>query len=659
MKIFYYLSIVLVVFFANLNCQAKDKDFLKIFNLIKQQKWQELNLLSKKISDSALKKVILSQQYMDENYAQNSFEDITKFLAQNPRWPQNYGLKIRAENLLNSTTDKQAILSWFNKNAPITAQGYKYYALATASLAKDAKDFKSIIKSGWVFGSFTDCEQELYYKDFGKYLTIDDHVKKIDNYLWKDQVTCAKNFLNYVNDGYKKSFKAQIAFIQNNKDARKLFKHVPKKYYTSGLIYRYLCSRKQNLPSASEIVDLSRIASSDAFRADSFWKIQSYLAREFIEQKKYNEAYKAASGVFTSNPSLKSEAEYFLGWIALSFLHKPDLAIGHFRNFNRSVETPISKARAIYWLARTYEDKKNIEKSQKLYHLAADKYPYTFYGQIAAIELDKNIIAMPAPVNLGKHKEKMDSYVKNNEITRAAQIVSKYGGNALSQTYITSAIAQAQNTYDIYSVIGAIAESKNIHHTTWAAKTAIQKHVVVRNHAFPTPYELDQLPIEAPLMYSIIRQESVFDQHAISSAKAMGLMQLVKSTACSTAKLVGVECITSKLTADKNYNILLGTNHIRDLIKERSGSYILTIASYNTASRNVNRWIKIFGDPRTLTNHREVIDWLEQIPFHETRNYVQRVLENLQIYRVILNKNGNFKMLDDLLSNSGQIAKAY
>lgn len=649
MRILSYLSIILISFLLSLNCSAKIDNTSELFGFLKQRDWDSSYKLATKIGDPVLKKIVLSQQYIDQRHKENTFEKITKFLKANPYWPQNYILILRAEELLNNTTDKRQILEWFDKNKPITGKGWKYYALAAASIIKDPKKLLPIIKSGWHFGNFTKSEQQSYYKSFKNYLTVADHIKKIDNHLWEKEITAAENSLEYVNAGYKKSFNAQIALIQKHKNARALFKRVPKQYYTSGLVYRYLCSRKSDLPSGTEVAELSRIVSIDKNRADKFWKIQAYLAREFMEKKKYREAYKVASSHFATNASSMSEAEFLSGWLALSFLKKPDLALTHFRNFNRIVKTPISKSRGIYWLARAHEYKKDVEKSKKLYFLAAKKYPYTFYGQMSAIELNQRKIIIPDSINIEKHKENVNSHINSNEIVRAAQIISKYGSNALSQIYINEAIKQAKNTHDIYGIVGAIAKSNNVHHTTWAAKSAMQKHVLMKSHAFPTPYKFSGLPVEIPLTYSIIRQESVFDQHAISNAQARGLMQLIKSTACDTAKLVGDKCRITKLTTDADYNIKLGSNYINQMIDVYDGSYILAIASYNGGPHNVDKWLAIYGDPRKFKNHREVLNWLEHIPFYETRNYVQRVLENLQIYRLILKKDEQFKLLDDLL----------
>ncbi len=653
MRILSFLSIILMIFLSTGHVFAQSDDTSKIFTLMKERKWDSSYNLAIKTGDSALQKIVLSQQYLDSRHSGNIFEEITDFLYKNPYWPQSYLLKLRAESSIDKTSDEQLIVKWFKQNPPLTGKGYKYYALAASSIIKNPEELKNIIKSGWHKGEFSIADQKIYHQKFKLYLTPEDHIRKIDNHLWDKRITAAENSFYLVDEHYQKSFKAQIAFIKKQTNAHKLYKKISKKYYTPGLIYQYLHFRKRNLPSSSEIISLIRLVHAEKDHADEFWQIQSYLAREFIEKKKYLDAYKVSIIYFTDNAANKSDAEYLSGWLALRFLNKSKLALDHFRNFNRIVKTPISKSRGIYWLARAHEANGNKERADRLYNLAASKYPYTFYGQVALMEIGKDKIILPDDIDLAQYKVSASAYVKDNDVMRAAQIVLKHGSNALSQTYIKSGINQALNKLDILHVAHNIYQSKNIHLMAWMAKSALQKHVFIKNHAYPTPYIVSNLPIETPLMYSIIRQESVFDQHAISSAEARGLMQLIKATACETAKKVEQHCRISKLTTDPHYNITLGSNYLKYIIEEYNGSYILAIAAYNGGPHNVNKWLKIYGDPRKLKSARDVIDWLELIPFYETRNYVQRVLENLQIYRVIIDKNSKFSFVNDLLKGQG------
>ncbi len=666
MRILVYLSIILTIFCLNINVFAdanhkfnKINNEARVFTLIKEKKWQEAINLANKNTDPILKKIILSQQFLDKDYDGNNFEKITKFLQQNPHWPQNYLLKLRAESYLSADTDKKLILNWFSKNTPSTCKGYKYRALASASLMEKSDSsnsltqksdkLKKIIKSGWHKGCFSVEEQKLYHKKFSSYLTEDDHIRKIDNHLWNNEITAARNSLYLVSNDYKRSFKAQIALIKNSKNAKKLFKKVLIKNYTAGLIYRYLNFCKKNLPSGSKIVSVINSIKIDQEYANKFWKVQNYLAREFIEKKKYRDAYKVINSSFTNNPGNKSESEYLSGWLALRFLNKPKLALKHFRNFNRIVKTPISKSRGIYWLARAHEAEKNTKKAMKLYKIAASEYSHTFYGQVSLTRLGEKNIQLPNSVDLNKYKKSAAEFIKNNDILKATKIVSQYGSSTLAQTYINSTINRAKSDSDILNIAYNINELGNIHHTAWVAKSAIQKNLFLKDHAYPAPYQMTDLPIEEALVYSIIRQESVFDPYAVSSAKAHGLMQVIKDTACDIAKKISKNCDVLKLTNDHNYNIAIGSNYLKQMIDQYNDSYILGIAAYNAGPHRVDKWLKIYGDPRKMKNIKNILDWIELIPYYETRNYVQRVLENLQIYRTITGKNNKFNLISDLI----------
>jgi soluble lytic murein transglycosylase len=620
----------------------------RVFDLMKEKKWQQSYELASKGNNQVLKKIVLSQQFLDPHYSNNSFEKITKFLIQNPYWPQKFSIQVSAENFLNQNTDQAAIIRWFRHNRPLTKKGHKYYALAAAKLEKDPVKLSALVKSGWHNGNFSIAEQKSYYKRFRSYLNTIDHIKKLDNHLLNSEITAAKNSYYLVNREYRKSFDAQIALIQKKPEALKLFKAINRKYYTPGLIYRYIEAKKRSLPSSLEIVKLINMVKIHSEYADRIWKLQNYIAREYIEKKRYVDAYKVASCHFAGTPANKSEAEFLSGWLALRFLNKPKQAVRHFINFNKVVKTPISKSRGLYWLARSYEILKEQEKAQKLYYSAASKYPYTFYGQMAAVEIGVKKIILAEDVDFKKHKINSKPNPATSQVIKAATIVSKFGSNSLAQIYIKSAVEQTKNSTHIMNLAANIIHFANVHHMAWLTKYALQKHFLIKNHAYPTPYQIDKSLLEASLVYSIIRQESVFDQYAVSRANAKGLMQVLETTACDVARDIGDKCITSKLTSNAFYNVKLGSNYLHQLVELFNGSYILAIASYNGGPHNVDKWLAIYGDPREMRHHRSVLDWLELIPFYETRNYVQRVLENLQIYRSILQPGSLLALKRDL-----------
>jgi soluble lytic murein transglycosylase len=644
MRIPALLSILFIVLNLPLySALAKDQTIAEVFSLIKAKKWKEAENSATNTRNRALRKIVLSQKFLDPS-SKNSFEEITAFLKENPEWPQKNAIKARAENNLCGKTNKKAILGWFKHNKAITGNGFKYYAYAAADLITDPKALSLVIKNGWIYGSFSPEEQKAYYSKFKGYLTEQDHIMKIDHNLLNEQNKLAKNSLNLVRAGYKNSFNVQVAIAKKEGNAIAAFKKVPAEYYTAGLIYQYLKSRKSNPPSASEIAGLiGKIKASEEY-AGKLWKLQSYFAREYIEGKKYAESYKIAGSHLAVSPEDYSEAENLSGWLALRFLNKPNLAIKHFENFNKVVKSPISKARGNYWLARSYAASGDKEKAKSLFKEVASKYAYTYYGQLATSETGQDTLSLPE--NLAA-LNKNEQLVKNNDVLYAAKLVSRYGSNGLAQIYISAAVSQA-TPEEIYAFSSSVAEHNNVHHNVWLSKSATQKSVFMKNQAYPTPYKVANLAIEEPLIYSIIRQESVFDPKAVSSANALGLMQLIAPTACITAKKVGVKCAVAKLTTDPSYNIHLGSHYLNDMVQRFKGSYILAAAAYNAGPHKVDKWLGKFGDPRQMRDMHRIIDWIELIPYYETRNYVQRIIEGLQIYSAIMNKDDRLRIHEDL-----------
>lgn len=641
MKFLFNLSIALVIFATNYTNVFANNIEAKIFDYINKKDWQNADELAKKFKNSALIKIIKSQKLLDCD-SNNDFEEAVIFIQNNPQWPTIAAIKNRAEKFINDNTNKQLIVKWFNSKSPVTANGYKYYALAAEHFIKETSKLKSIVKNGWVYGNFNPEEEKKYLAHFSKYLNEEDHLKRIDEHLWNNKLDQAERSLYLVDSEYRKVLKATIAAISGNDNKEDLFKQIPEKYYTPSLLYYYLQSKKKEVPDHKSIALFKKVK-SDAKHAHEWCRLQLYYAREFIDQKDFLSSYKIITTHFAADEENIREAEWLSGWLALRFLKKPDLALGHFKKFLEVAEKPISIARGKYWLARTYAQQKDLKSAHKLYK-EASIYPYTFYGQLAQVELKDNRINLPAMPKGEIHHKKT---IERNDIFKAMRLLLKYGKPQLAHSY-AKALIKHITPEELFWLAQVIMETKNYHYITDFGKHATQQHIFLKDFAFPIPYKLQSKSVEPAIVYSIIKQESVFDQHAISSAKAMGLMQLIKDTACRTAKDLNVACNVSKLTKDPVYNIKLGTHQLKMLIDERKNSLILTFSSYNAATSKVNKWIKRFGDPRDLTDHRQVVDWIELIPFSETRNYVQRVLENVQVYRAIINNSNELKLKQDL-----------
>lgn len=621
--------------------QAKES-----FKCISKKDWKCANSFAKRSKDSALQKIVLSQQFVDDTHKGNSFEKVVKFIQQNPGWPFEATLKAKAESYINSFTSSKAIYNWFSKNKPVTGEGYKHYAYAASKQKIDNAELTKIIKNGWRYGNFDDAELKKYKQKFGKHLNEKDHVLRIDNNLMQGKITAAKATMSMVSRKYRDSFEAQIALIRKNNNAGKLFKKISAEHYTPGLVYHYLKYRKRDLPNGDEVVGLIKKIRHHTDYGDKLFSIQNYLAREYIEHKKYRTAYKVISCHFATSASSKSDAEFLAGWIALRYLHKPTLASKHFEKFDKVVSTPVSKARGKYWLGRAYLALGNEDTANEYFQEASVKYPYTFYGQAAALELPRGSYKLPGNIDLTKFSN--DQLIANNDLYKATLLACKYGSTAMAQVYLKAAAKKAKTPKKIYAIAHEIDKIGNIHYKVWFGKMAIAHHVFIKNMNYLLPYKVDHLPPENSLTYSIIRQESVYDQHAVSSANAYGLMQVIKPTACTVAKGMQMQCSVSKLTRDPKYNMAIGAKYLNDLVGEYEGSYILAAAEYN-AGPVVKKWLKTFGDPREIKDHHKVIDWMEHIPYGETRAYVQRVLENLQVFRSIIHKKSKLRLSDELL----------
>jgi len=638
MRISTILSMFLIIIHLLISQSTLADTVQDTFICLDKKDWQDCNKIATRSGNKVLINIILSQQLLDSNYKKNTFATAVKFIQENPHWPQNDKIIKLSEKYLSYDTDPATIVNWFNKNEPMTGNGYKFYAISSGRLQKNSQKLVKIIKNGWIYGTFTLEEESKYLRNFKDLLNEEDYIKKIDENLWGGDVANATKYMQYISKGYQDNFTAQIAIIKKSLSSDELFQSVEEKYYTSGLLFRYLDSKKKEVPNDQSIYLFKKVK-MDKMHSNSWYKLQSYYAREFIDQKDFASSYAIISIPLASHNSDVGEAQWLSGWLALRFLHEPDTAIAHFHKFAKLAKKPISVSRGQYWLGRAYEAKGNQEQADIFYNNAA-KYPYSFYGQLANVDLKKHRLILPKRPAYHKHTTEHDNIIK------AIKYLAKYNKSHLALSYAKSLIASSLNPSEIALITDIISSNGNIHYMVEIAKTACQHNVCIDNYAFPTPYnkEINNTIIESALAYSIIRQESVFNQYAVSTANAMGLMQLIESTACSTAKSIKLQCQVKKLTTDPKYNIILGSNHLKQLLEKYNGSYLLSIIAYNAGSHKVTRWIDLFGDPRNLKNLRQTVDWIELIPYSETRNYAQRVLENIQVYKTILNKNSPLRL---------------
>ncbi len=585
----------------------------------------------------------LKTQFFQDK-ANSSFEDITNFLYQNPNWPQYNTLATNAEKLISNNTSKTHIIKWFTHNIPKTPQGYYHYYKAAETKIKDKEKLAPIIKSAWIFSTHNPKKSEEFLAKNIKILTEEDHAQKISELLWDDKVFEAQKFMFLVNKEYKKVFNAWISIIEKKTlKPEHLFHKVKGSYkYNSGLLYAYLNLHRKTAPN-EELIRLYKHAPDDEKHACKWWKLKNYFVRELLEQKNYKAAYQIVSKHSLSERADILDAESLAGWIALRHLNKPADAIKHFETIYATAKNAVSIARGAYWIGRSYKQlgKKDIAKK---WFKTASAYGFTFYGALAQHELgfkDLNIRLTHTITSEDK------SNLKSNSYARIAELLSYTNKYELLKIYAKEAFSIAKTDGEVVLIYNKIAPQLDLHWRTEIAKLAQQAGTIINNETFPTPYKIHKGASDKSLVYAILRQESVFDQYAISNANAYGLMQLIPQTAKQMSKELGIKFDQKRLTSNTEYNIRLGTKHIDDLVTEYNGSYIMAIANYN-AGPVVKKWKNLYGDPKDMKLY-DVVDWIESIPYYETRTYVQRVIENIQIYRQILTGDKKSRITQDLL----------
>lgn len=655
MRYIRYLSIILLLNFSSFNSYATELE-AKAYQAMKDQKWEEAKKLAAQSKNNVLLNIIISNQYLDCNYQNKNFVEITEFLLKIPNWPQNASVQIAAENSLNQDVAAKNIVEFFNSHPPLTAKGWKYYAKALYQIDSKSSNLPLVIKQGWIQGAFSQEEQKEYYKKFSRYITADDHVKRVNRLIIDGKLTEAKSMYQYLGAKSKRSFDAQIALLKNPQNSDKILRSLSKDCYTPGVIYQYLENMKKKPADANKVFELVSLVKDGSQYGNLIWHAQHYISREYIDKKRYKEAYRAVALHHATESADISNAEFLAGWLSLEFLNAPKIALQHFKKFDQVVSRPISKSRGLYWLGRTYEKLGDRKLASDFYNSAAELYPYSFYGQVALMELGNKKLLIQDDFDCAKHKIKADSriFVDKTKIFEATKIVAKYGSGHMARTYITFAAAQINNASEAQDFLYLLSEAGDIHYLNWLARNVLFSGIMLKNYSYPVPYKCDQLKIEEALTYAIIKQESAFNKMATSSADARGLMQLLDKTACSVALEVDGKYKASDLHKNECYNIKLGSNYLGSLMEKYNGSYILAIASYNAGFDKVDKWIERFGDVRRLKKIRDVINWTEMIPYAETRNYVQRVLENLEVYRSILNPKATLQVQNNLIQNTNQ-----
>jgi soluble lytic murein transglycosylase len=609
-------------------------DNIKIaLDLMQKERWNQALEAASHSGKSELTKIILSQKYLDPK-SDASFEEMVKFISKNRDWPGVDEIAINAEKKINAKTPTAIVKKWFDRHPPKTPSGHKFRAYAEIAeykktKQKDKNAVTKIVKDSWINGEFDAKEQEFYLKRYHKIITKDDHAKKVNVLLWRGNIAGAKQMLNFLHPQHRKMFLARIASMENLQDAAIIYgKLDEKEKYHSGVLYEYINHQLRESKNPSNITKLILHAPNDLENSDKWWKLKTIAIRELIERKNYKDAYLISSKHYSINSEDKNDASWMSGWIAFSFLHRPEIAAQHFEKYYQNVKKPHMVSKAAYWMAKSLAATKHKQVAYKWIAKAA-AFPETFYGQLASEYMNKKNFQLNITPKLeAKYRAKFE----NNDMIKALYLLQKYKKYNLAQHYVKSAINHSNHPVEVMLI----------------TQIAKEDEIIVANHKNPQ-YFFPKDRVEQALVYAIIRQESAFNPQAISNKNARGLMQIRPDTAKDLARELKIEYSEAKLTSDISFNINIGTKYLKNLIDQFKGSYILALCAYNAGPGKAIEWIERFGDPRNMTSIHDIINWIEMISYSQTREYVQKVMENLQIYRYILKDDRALKIRGDLL----------
>ena len=619
-----------------------DRDFeyaKQAVQFMEKSNWRDAIKVSKKARAKSIYNFIQWKHLLTTGN-QASFYDYKAFIENNSNYPRINRIKYLAEHKISlKSQSSQNIINWFNRNEPLSGFGKMILGESLITIGEKSKGI-NLIKEGFITADLSRSDLKFYRKKFKKYLSSDDYIKRADYLSWENKYWDLKRMLRYLPKDYQLLYTARQLLMSKSYGVDTAISKVPKNLKNdSGLNYDRLKWRRKRGRVDSCLEILFKIPNTKEYmvRPDKWWKERAIIARSLIYKKRFADAYKISSNNGLTEGPEYADAEWMSGWIAFSFLNDPLLAEEHFKNFYNNVSYPISLSRGAYWLGRVYEKLENFEKSNKWFE-ESSKYLTTYYGQLSFMKISPN--------EKFELKEEMIVDKKYAEYFYKNKLVSTvYLLNDLKKTKYTKHILRhlANDNIDKGSEILAAKLATEISRFDFAiqvSKIASYQKRFHNKYNYPiisTPKKVSTRKIpEAAFILSIIRQESEFDTSAHSRAGAKGLMQLMPYTAKTVAKQAKMAYSKSKLTRSPKYNIKLGSHYIAGLLLEYEGAYPFAIAAYNAGPKRVKYWKKINKNPQK--GQIDYVDWIELIKFKETRNYVQRVLENYNVYRYILSQ---------------------
>ena len=595
-------------------------------------RWDDAVTQTGRLRDPVARKLVLWRTYVGRPVP-TGFTEISRFIETNPNWPARDALLAKAEQALYQQRAYTDVAGWLRRHPPVGGFGRILQAEILMVSGKTQQGV-ALIRKAWVENDFpADAEPEIQAR-FASYLKPADHAARVNRLLWDRKLPAAERMLPYLDPAHRTLAQVRMAFIDQSTEAAQLLSTVPASLRRDpGLLYDQIRWRRRKGmdESAVDLMLTVNGAEMSGNHADKWWEERDSLVRAAVKEREYAKAYKLASGHGQKYGAEFAEGEWTAGWIAFRFLNDPRKGYIHFSNMYNGSAKPISMGRGAYW-AGVAAQALSRPTDAKSWYEEASRHSTTFYGQLGAEALGLPA-ARPlptAPVVSVAERRKFAS----REVIRAARLVSDLNDDRSLRQFADQLVKDADDKKEWVLIGRLFGELRRPDLQVWIGKQASYRHIILPDVAYPRIALPASASAEPALVHGVSRQESAFNPRAVSRAGARGLMQLMPATAEEVAGDLGLPYSAPRLTSDPQYNTTLGSAYLRELLDKYDGAHVLAIAAYNAGGSRVSQWMGQYGDPRT--HQIDMIDWIELIPFKETRNYVQRVLENTQVYRQIL-----------------------
>jgi soluble lytic murein transglycosylase len=620
--------------------------------MVRNRRQTDAGEVRKTISDPAAQKLV-EWVILRSDDAGANFSRYAAFVTANPHWPSIVTLRRKAEaTAFQEQPSNAQVQAFFAQFPPLSAKGR--FALARTLMAGGKRqEAEALVREAWRYDGFSQDTENRVLDAFGNVLTRDDHKARMDRRLYeKNDTDAGLRAAMRLGGNEPLIAKARIAMLSKGGNKAALDAVPAAARHDIG----YKFARIQMLRRADDLAEavalIKTVPQLDrSHDLDEWWIERRVLARKLLDENDFKDAYAVVRDATPpDSDNYRSEQQFMAGWIALRYLHDPATAYAHFVKIGEGNDNPIALARGAYWTGRAAEAMHRTKEAQQSYQEAA-RYPTAYYGQIARARAGLGELRLHPfpPLSSAERNRAMSS-----DLVRAAELLYTIDQRELVWTMMAD-LGDKSNDIATLAVMSELtAKYRDARGMMLLGKLALARGLALEHAAYPTigvpSYTPIGPPVDPALVYAIVRQESWFNPKTVSSANALGLMQVTPPAGKYIAAKFKGTFDQKRLLSDQSYNVQMGSAELGDVIKDYRGSYIMAFAAYNAGRGRVRDWVAKYGDPRDPKV--DPIDWVERIPFSETRNYIQRVMENVQVYRVRFGSTSRLLIEADLRRGS-------